>query len=764
MNIVIEQVRLINWRSHADTLLQFKEGTNLIIGIMGSGKSSVMDGISFGLFGTFPSLESRRLKISDLFRQDSEELEVLMELEWEGKKYRIIRKIRKKNGKHSSEAEIYVDSKLIEKGNKAVSQYIEQVLGIDYDLFARAIYSEQNSIDYFLSLNPKRRKEEFDSLLGLDRFEKVRANVTTLANRYKNKKKDLDSEFSKNKLNEFRESFEKKGEEKEKLEKMEKGKTTEMENLKPKIIELKDKFSELRKKEEKKRKLSEEEIGVKTRIKSYEEQLKGKRIDEKEEKELNMEVGELKKTYEELLRKIRKENGEINIKNKKLGEMEVELNRKNRLEKDVEKLGEVPSGTIEKYEKNVEKLGKEILNGGVEERKTTEEIEEIEDVLKKMKKGRENCPFCGTGMDKEKIEKISEKKNEEKEKLNDQLRKMKKKNLEYNKELKKLKVETEKLKENESQRKKIENEISKINVNRKDVEKIKMEMEKEIKEVRGKEEERVKVEKNTTDINSKILEIKKLIELKNKIKEYEKTLPKISKEIEKLKFDEKELRKTETEIAEIRIIFEKLKSEIISSRKELKYLEEIINSLRKNIENLEKLDKKIKKIGKMEEELIVYKNILKEVQVSLRDELIESINIAMNEIWRIFYPYGDYKKLRVKVTEKDYDFEIYNNEWKSLESTVSGGERACAALTLRVALSTVLTPNISWLILDEPTHNLDRETVRLLSETLQTRVPEIIKQTIVITHEELLLGANFSRSYKLKRDKTIGEATQVEQL
>jgi len=48
---MIKRVRLKNWRSHYDTDLRFDEGTNVIIGINGAGKSSVLEAIFFALFG-----------------------------------------------------------------------------------------------------------------------------------------------------------------------------------------------------------------------------------------------------------------------------------------------------------------------------------------------------------------------------------------------------------------------------------------------------------------------------------------------------------------------------------------------------------------------------------------------------------------------------------------------------------------------------------------------------------------------------------------
>jgi DNA repair exonuclease SbcCD ATPase subunit len=74
----------------------------------------------------------------------------------------------------------------------------------------------------------------------------------------------------------------------------------------------------------------------------------------------------------------------------------------------------------------------------------------------------------------------------------------------------------------------------------------------------------------------------------------------------------------------------------------------------------------------------------------------------------------------------------------------------------------VLTPRLSWLILDEPTHNLDKEAINLLSHALQFKVPEVVKQTFVITHEEGLMGSDFASSYRLTRDKEQNGETKVE--
>ena len=63
---MISSIELVNWRSHKHNVLGFQKGVNILIGIMGAGKSSVMDALSFGLFGTFPALVHRRTSLDGL--------------------------------------------------------------------------------------------------------------------------------------------------------------------------------------------------------------------------------------------------------------------------------------------------------------------------------------------------------------------------------------------------------------------------------------------------------------------------------------------------------------------------------------------------------------------------------------------------------------------------------------------------------------------------------------------------------------------------
>ena len=162
------------------------------------------------------------------------------------------------------------------------------------------------------------------------------------------------------------------------------------------------------------------------------------------------------------------------------------------------------------------------------------------------------------------------------------------------------------------------------------------------------------------------------------------------------------------------------------------------------------------------QQLVLFLNCLVETQARLREEIVAEINAAAAAVWRDVYPYRDYGGLRLRTTEDDYVLELLRgSEWVAVEGFASGGERSTACLALRVAFAMVLVPNLSWLVLDEPTHNLDSEGVAALARALRESIPRIVDQVFVITHDEKLAEAASASMWRLERDKAAGGATRA---
>jgi DNA repair exonuclease SbcCD ATPase subunit len=142
----------------------------------------------------------------------------------------------------------------------------------------------------------------------------------------------------------------------------------------------------------------------------------------------------------------------------------------------------------------------------------------------------------------------------------------------------------------------------------------------------------------------------------------------------------------------------------------------------------------------------------------------------MGELWGDIYPYGDFTGVRLAVEggERSADYVLQlrdrSGNWAPVEGIASGGERTDACLALRIAFAVVLAPALSWLVLDEPTHNLDAEGIQELAAVLRERIPEVVQQVLLITHEERLEAAVSGYLYRFSRNKDTDEPTKIEQV
>src|SRR3989338_11064217 len=68
---MILTLELENWKSHSSSSFSFAKGTNVLVGRMGSGKSSVLDALCFALYGTFPKMSRRDQTVEDLVNSTS---------------------------------------------------------------------------------------------------------------------------------------------------------------------------------------------------------------------------------------------------------------------------------------------------------------------------------------------------------------------------------------------------------------------------------------------------------------------------------------------------------------------------------------------------------------------------------------------------------------------------------------------------------------------------------------------------------------------
>ncbi|MEM4195300.1 MAG: SMC family ATPase [Candidatus Anstonellales archaeon] len=751
-------VRLVNWTSHTDTVLEFEKGANLLVGVMGSGKSSVFDAVSFALFGSFPALESRKLKLEDIIRFGESRARVELTFLWKDKKYSIIREIEKSK----TDARVYEDGRLVEKGQTAVTSYVENLLSVDYDLFTRAIYSEQNNISYFLNLAPAKRREEIDRLLGLDRFERAARGATVVFNMLK---KDLDREKTilkekdeselreclkeaESELEEIKGELEKEMEELEKTEKIlgvRKKDYEEMEKKRKAHAEISSKISSLK--------------GVISALREY-EKIKMPNVEE-----LRKRMEETKSKILALREKKSKIQKELNAMQKKAGEIEEKQKRREEILKKIsemeKKIKSLSSGkTREKIEKGLEEDKAKLMECRERIFFLNKKIEEAQASIKTIK-GKDICPVCLTKLDEKKQRQIEKEWEEKITRFKKEFSEENKKIAELSERIKENEKTLEMLKEMEKQMEFLRKSIPAVEDGRRIAEEIKK-YEKDISLLLEAEEESVGL---YSEISEKEKTANEILSKKKELENAKKELEKAEKQIAEIGFEEEKYQKVSVQYQNAKEEYSTLRAVVDGKQKLMKEKKARVEVYKKTIEQIEESKRYIAKIEKVLEDFAVYRNVLAEMQVKLRNELIETINSALVEIWPVVYPYSDYQRARVIADGKDYRFELFSNgRWVEIEKVASGGEKACFAIALRISLAMTLTPNINWLVLDEPTHNLDANAINLLSQAIEKTLPSLIEQFFIITHEESLMGANFTKAYQFRREKTSMDPTVVEEI
>ena len=153
-----------------------------ITGATGAGKSSLLDAMTYALFGT--TIRSGK-QVADLASQGSKNLKVQLRFAVGAAQYRVTRTWRFRP--KTTENKVILDNwqngawETVGTSIVAVQNTIEQILGMDFDTFTRAIILPQGKFDEFIKGDTSKRREILRQLAGFEIFELMRKEANELA-------------------------------------------------------------------------------------------------------------------------------------------------------------------------------------------------------------------------------------------------------------------------------------------------------------------------------------------------------------------------------------------------------------------------------------------------------------------------------------------------------------------------------------------------------------------------------------------------------
>jgi DNA repair protein SbcC/Rad50 len=171
--VQIASLRLENFKSYADTSIEFTPGINAIVGHNGAGKSSILEAIGFVLFDHIPGGYSQANFVKEGARTATITVNLISSLD--EREYQIVRRCG-----GSSQYQVYdpeLDKKLCE-GKVDAQDFLRQHLGTEADanlseLFSNAVGVPQGMLTSAFLETPARRKPIFDPLLRVEEYKKA---------------------------------------------------------------------------------------------------------------------------------------------------------------------------------------------------------------------------------------------------------------------------------------------------------------------------------------------------------------------------------------------------------------------------------------------------------------------------------------------------------------------------------------------------------------------------------------------------------------
>jgi len=162
----IKQLTLQNIRSYENQTVEFPEGTILVHGENGTGKTSLLMGIFGGLFlSDITSAGNQSFNLDDLVRRGEDKAHVELVFEIDGADYTVEWTFyTTSTGPDATLRSPALSEPVSQVSN--VKAKIQEILGMDKDDFSASVYVRQGEINRLIDADT--RTELIDSLLNLD--------------------------------------------------------------------------------------------------------------------------------------------------------------------------------------------------------------------------------------------------------------------------------------------------------------------------------------------------------------------------------------------------------------------------------------------------------------------------------------------------------------------------------------------------------------------------------------------------------------------
>lgn len=184
--MILKKIKIKNIRSYKEAEIIFPNGSTLLSGDIGSGKTSILLAIEFALFGLQPGQ-----KANSILRNNESEANVILEMEIDEKKI-IIERGLKKSGKSINQTDVSItigldktEGSVTEIKNKILNllEYPEEFAKKTNDLYRFTVYTPQEEMKQIILESSDTRLNTLRHIFGIDKYKKIEENLEILTSK-----------------------------------------------------------------------------------------------------------------------------------------------------------------------------------------------------------------------------------------------------------------------------------------------------------------------------------------------------------------------------------------------------------------------------------------------------------------------------------------------------------------------------------------------------------------------------------------------------
>ncbi len=193
-----KRIKIKNLRSYKDQEIEFPEGSLLLSGDIGSGKTSILLALEYALFGLQPGQKG-----SSLLRNKENIGEVVLDIDLSGRLVTIERKLKRgPKGIGNEQSSLIIDGERKDSSVTEIKSKIVELLGYPQEfirknnvLYRHTVYTPQEQMKEIILEDPESRLNIIRNIFGIDKYKIIKNNLSILVSKLKLEFKSLQGEI-----------------------------------------------------------------------------------------------------------------------------------------------------------------------------------------------------------------------------------------------------------------------------------------------------------------------------------------------------------------------------------------------------------------------------------------------------------------------------------------------------------------------------------------------------------------------------------------